>query len=402
MKRVCSFVLSASLVLAAATSAAEPTEADNANARALFKEGNAQRDKGNVDQAIELYRKAHSLQTSPIPGLQAGILLEQKGDVLGALEILRDAVRMPPFKESPNTVAARKEATDLIGKIEPRVAKLYLTIKTKSDAIAIKLDGADFNKAMLGSPWQLNPGKHTILLSANDDEIAKRSFTMTDGASNYMIFEVEGTLSLQTTPGAQCAVEGKPVGATPATIDHLLVGSHSVTCRAANYKDKTQTFTIEATKTTPVDLTLDPLVVAPAAATTPSPEPTPAPVPPAPPATTASSDGSMQRTIGFIVGGVGVLGMAGGSVFGLMAMGKASDANNNCPTSTTCSNQTGVDDRHTAVTMGNISTVFFIVGGVGLIAGGVLIFTAPSSHEAPVKNVSVSWVGNGIAFGGSF
>jgi hypothetical protein len=381
---------------------ADPTEADNANARSLFLEANAQREKGNIDQALQLYLKAHALKTSPIPGLQAGILLEQKGDLVGALEILRDVVRMSPFKETANTIQARKEANNLVTTIEPRVAKLVLTIKSKSEAIAIKLDGADFNRAMLDVAWHLNPGKHTLVLLANDQDIATKTFTLTDGSTNYLTFEVEGTLSLKATPGAQCDLGGKSIGATPLTVDHLVVGAYAITCHAANYKDKTERFKIEATKTSQVDLTLEPLAPPPATAATVSTEPAPATSPPAPTAKSTSSDGSVQRALGFVIGGIGIVGVGVGTVFGFGAMGKANDANANCPTNTTCTNQSGVIERHDAIAMGNVSTAMIVVGGIGLVAGGVLLLTAPSSHESSVKSASVRWVGNGVVIGGQF
>ena len=94
-----------------------------------------------------------------------------------------------------------------------------------------------------------------------------------------------------------------------------------------------------------------------------------------------TSDGSSQRTIGFIVGGVGVAGIAVGAVTGLMAMSKNDTAKKECPNAGACASQAGVDANESAKTMGLISTIAFIAGGVGIATGAVLIFTAPSGEK---------------------
>jgi hypothetical protein len=80
-------------------------------------------------------------------------------------------------------------------------------------------------------------------------------------------------------------------------------------------------------------------------------------------------------TAGWIVGGVGV-GI--GSVAGLVAMTKKSDLDKNCTPNKIC----GTEDHDTldgAKTWGNVSTVFFIIGGAGLLVGLYATLTAPKS-----------------------
>jgi len=114
-----------------------------------------------------------------------------------------------------------------------------------------------------------------------------------------------------------------------------------------------------------VALTLapDPNAPPPAQATTPV-----APAAGAPAAQTQARD----HTAAYVAGGVGLVGIGFGVAFGLGAMSEKSSLDaacngNVCPTS-----QQGTRDAGTR--FGTISTVGFIVGGVGLATGAVLYF----------------------------
>jgi hypothetical protein len=96
----------------------------------------------------------------------------------------------------------------------------------------------------------------------------------------------------------------------------------------------------------------------------------------------SSSAGSSQRIIALVAGGVGVVGLGVGTIFGLKAMSKHSDANAKCPGA--CNDQAGVELWNDARTAGTISTIGFVVGGVGLATGTILWLTAktPSRNTA--------------------
>jgi len=103
-----------------------------------------------------------------------------------------------------------------------------------------------------------------------------------------------------------------------------------------------------------------------------------------------------QRIGAIAAGGVGVAGVVVGSVFGLLAMSKWSDAVDACKgpaeSPTSCSTPKGVADASTLGSEANglatISTVGFVLGGAGLAAAGILWFTAPRDAAAPA---SASW-----------
>lgn len=99
--------------------------------------------------------------------------------------------------------------------------------------------------------------------------------------------------------------------------------------------------------------------------------------------------GRTQRIVGLSLGGVGIVGIGLGSVFGVTAMSQAKKAEDGGCVDEMCPSEAAGDDRDNARTSGTISTIAFAVGGAAAAAGVVLYFTAPprSADEKP----QVAW-----------
>jgi hypothetical protein len=89
------------------------------------------------------------------------------------------------------------------------------------------------------------------------------------------------------------------------------------------------------------------------------------------------------RPIGYVVGGVGVAALAAGTVFGLRAKKLDADSTKHGDCDASGCDPKGLDLNHDARRAGNVSTAFFIGGGVFLAAGITLVIVgAPSSSES--------------------
>jgi hypothetical protein len=130
--------------------------------------------------------------------------------------------------------------------------------------------------------------------------------------------------------------------------------------------------------------------------------PPPPPTPPTPPAAETAPPGGRgdaQRTIGFVVAGVGIAGVAVGSVFGLMASSKWNTAQADNSSS----------DEQSASGLATASTIAFVAGGVAVAAGAVLWLTAPSGRVTAASPAS-AWTivpspapgGGGMVLRGGF
>ncbi len=124
----------------------------------------------------------------------------------------------------------------------------------------------------------------------------------------------------------------------------------------------------------------------------------PAPVEPS----TTTSSGSPLRTVGLITGGVGLAGLAVGTIFGLQASKKQDDAS--CP-GNVCKDEASAGTLRSANDAATISTIGFVAGGV-LAAGGITLWLLGSGRSSKTASVRVSpvgaWSSVGIAAAGTF
>jgi hypothetical protein len=106
---------------------------------------------------------------------------------------------------------------------------------------------------------------------------------------------------------------------------------------------------------------------------------------PAPVAVTHEVPGSGRRTIGLAIAGAGVAGLASGVVFGILTLNKKSKIEELCGGNAgSCNAPPGSVDpeRESAKTTATISTASFIVGGLAVLGGGLLYFTAPTGSSS--------------------
>lgn len=121
-----------------------------------------------------------------------------------------------------------------------------------------------------------------------------------------------------------------------------------------------------------------------------------APAAPAVPAVLAAAPdeggGPSRATLGIVALGVGGAGLALGAVTGILAITKHADLEDQCGGDPCAPEHQGdVDSYHT---LGTLSTIGFIAGGVGIGAGAFLILTAPD--PAPRQG---AWIAPRIGLG---
>lgn len=183
-------------------------------------------------------------------------------------------------------------------------------------------------------------------------------------------------------------------------------GKHTVEASAPGKKPfSTEVETAGPGKTAAVEV--PPLADAPAEAAGPAAAPGAAPRPGGAPDSPEEEDGGAgtRRTLAFVAGGVGLAGVVVGSIFGASASSKWSEAQDeHCRTATLCDAR-GVELAGDAKTFATVSTVGFIVGGVGIGAGVALFVSSLGGDPAGAGlriTPAVGSQGGGVEVGGRF
>jgi serine/threonine-protein kinase len=234
-----------------------------------------------------------------------------------------------------------QRAREWAAAIEPQLSKLTIDVPADSrvDGLQVRRDGVEVGSAVWGTAIPIDPGDHAVEAVAPGKKPWKTTVTVKPGPDQ--------------AHAAIPALEAEP-------------------------------------PTAPVE-------PAPLQAPPPQAPPTPPPVEPPPPAS------STQRTVAFVAGGAGVVGIAVGAVLGVVAMGQESSSKSLCPTSA-CTNPAAISDNDSANKGATAATVAMVVGGVALGTGVVLYLTAPKGAPATGLRVTptLTTAGAGLNLGGAW
>ena len=189
-------------------------------------------------------------------------------------------------------------------------------------------------------------------------------------------------------------VDGKPIKAAMIGVPFGVNPGKRTVVATAGTRRATREITLRegAQERLVIDLGSAPPGSAPPPAPPPASGEAPPPAPAAGPDVTAERGGDGQRTMAWVALGVGGAGLAVGAITGVIALNKESDFSDQC-VDTRCPPSLR-DEVDSFKTMRTMSSVGFIVGGIGLGAGAVLLLTAPSEPQAAQPHAE-AWVGVG-------
>jgi|HubBroStandDraft_6_1064221.scaffolds.fasta_scaffold37048_3 hypothetical protein len=295
--------------------AQSPSGGEKVTAEALFEDGRRLVAEGKFADACPKFQASERLDPSAGTLLNLASCFEKQGRTAAAWGTYKEAASAADAAGRKDYVATAQRRAEALA---PKLARLTVSVEQPVDGIQIRRDGTLVDRAEWGVPIPVDKGSHTIEASAPGHK----------GWASAIAVGQDGAQAALSVPALEPAPQDT---ATPAP----------------------------------------PLVAPPVVA------------PPAGQASTApverGSTGT-QRAIGIVIAGLGVVGVGLGAVFGLEAKGKYNDSLGNCETSNPdLCNSTGLSQRDSARSAGNVSTVAFGVGAAALVGGAVLWLTAPSS-----------------------
>jgi len=175
-------------------------------------------------------------------------------------------------------------------------------------------------------------------------------------------------------------------------------GVHIVTLRVASGASKRTTAQLQPAETLEVVLTRPdhaPLpspqaAVKPAAQSLPPQRSNPAPVQPITPVPT-----NTERTVAYVIGAAGIVGLGTAAVFGGMAIHDKNVVADHCPDHV-CQDQTGLDATHSGARNQAAANIAFVAGAALLATGAVVLWHSTKGGvvvSAGPHAASLSWVG---------
>jgi hypothetical protein len=191
MRRSSTLTLVLSFAFFSGAAWAEPTAADRATARTLAQEGQQALESKNYAIAIDKFSRADSLVHAPT--LLLGLARAQVG--LGRLveaqesynRIIRDGVAAG----SPHSwTKALEDATKEVGALPQRLPWVTITVLGPTNPEVV-IDSTPVPIASLGVKRPVNPGSHTIKVSAEGYMPTEKAITLSEGQSLTVNLELE-------------------------------------------------------------------------------------------------------------------------------------------------------------------------------------------------------------------
>ena len=171
---------------------AEPSAADLASARALYKEGRALRERGDLAGALEKFQAAHALGQTPITGIELARTYVQLGRLVEAEEVSLGVSRIPVASdETGRSVQARQDAAELAASLGPRLATLVVSVHGLAPGVEphLTIDGRDVPAAAIGEPRRTDPGKHVAVLTLSTGTTVRGEAQVGEGESRALVLE---------------------------------------------------------------------------------------------------------------------------------------------------------------------------------------------------------------------
>jgi tetratricopeptide (TPR) repeat protein len=167
----CSLIVVLAATFGVDAQAAEPTESDLELAKAHYRTGELNYDRGDFPDAAKEFEEAYRLSARPELLYNMGKSYDGAGDMRGALVAYRRF--LDSVQTSPDRPFVEKRTAELNGLIA------RLTLTSSIEGANVMLDGERLGVTPLPpAPIELNPGEHSIEISAEGYSTFRKRVTL--------------------------------------------------------------------------------------------------------------------------------------------------------------------------------------------------------------------------------
>lgn len=267
----CLTLLLLSAITASSADAEESASSDRIEARDVFEQGMAARSAGDYEAAAAAFEQSYQLYPHPGTLLNLAVDLDRGGRLREAYHAWRE------LRDRFGAVIsddAREQAHERLEQLERTLALVELQVEPPG--AVIEVDGVVLGPAPLEHPLVLAPGTHRISADAPGHEGVSLSRRFGAGRHPPLRLELQleeqeptrgpttGHILVTTdTPRARATVDGGDARPTPARFE-VTPGEHVLRLRAPAMAPLRRSVDVEAGAEVLLELTLDPLLPAPA------------------------------------------------------------------------------------------------------------------------------------------
>jgi tetratricopeptide (TPR) repeat protein len=314
-------------------------------ARDLASQGKASFTRGDFQSARDLFHRAYTLVPAPTIAVYEARALVKMNRLVEAEEAYMRAVRTRLDAASSEQFRdAVSNAENELVALRPAMPKLTIVTTgpgANHPGLRVSLDGTEVKRAILGVEISVDPGAHTLVGRVPGGADARAAFSIAERAHQRVELVIpEGSAAGTPLPGGPLS--------TPSAQKSLQITDSAL------------------------------------------------------PESGSGANGSTQRTLSFVVAGVGVAGLTTGIVTGLLAGTKHSHAEDLCENHVCAPGSAGADAVDSFRSLRTVSTIGYVVGAAGLAGGAVLYFTAKKTDSAPMAYVRAYVGANALGVAGAF
>ena len=160
---------------------------DAATAESKFNAGLRHFKAGKMADALPIFREVADGNGSPNARLYVGHCLQQLGKYVEAHKAFTAVVKQTTQRGDNKYEPTREAALAQLGLLEPRVAKIVVSLVDVPSGLAVRLDGAPIEEKDLGSPIVVEPGAHKVEGTATEMAPVSRDVSVEAGESKTTI-----------------------------------------------------------------------------------------------------------------------------------------------------------------------------------------------------------------------
>lgn len=287
-------------------------------AESLFRQAREEMRQGNPRSACPKFEESYRLDPSIGTLLNLGLCEEARGRTATAWTKLRQFLDSAPAGDSRLRLAQQK-----LNKLETQLPWLRLVVDDQGveQVLLVQLDGVELRDASLTEAIPVNPGEHSVRIS------------LPTGETNETRFHIDTAEKLQLGLSAPARLRS-PAAALAAPARPAMIGPPR------------------------------PLLAPPSATPTPP-----------------TSGRYRERAVAYAIGALGIVGLATGSIFGLMAIRDRRVVRDHCPNHE-CQDQTSLEAVESGSRNESKAELAFMAGALGLATGGVLLWHSGRANAA--------------------